>query len=117
MDAVNHVPRHRRKRLFSHFVEILGPADFLAPVCGLLVEKAALKYVKMQDTDLLVFPLALSGSFAADIQLLVSQNVRLTREKITETLKVRHIIDYWTRLATKSKYSIQRLPKSMWVAV
>lgn len=71
-DAANHVPRHRRNRLFIRFVDVLGPKDFLAPVCGLLVDKVALKFVKTQDATLLALPLALSGHFSADIQLAVS---------------------------------------------
>ncbi|KAF7373573.1 U3 small nucleolar RNA-associated protein 10 [Mycena sanguinolenta] len=38
-DAASHIPRHRRTSFFGHLVDVLGPADFLPPLCMLLVEK------------------------------------------------------------------------------
>ncbi|KAK4048437.1 snoRNA-binding rRNA-processing protein utp10 [Microbotryomycetes sp. JL201] len=38
-DAANHMPRHRRARMFVKFVETLGPQDFLSAVTMLLVDK------------------------------------------------------------------------------
>lgn len=63
---------HRPSRsLFTHFVEVLGPRDFLAPTCSLLVDKVALKLIKTQDMSLLALPLELFAHFAADIQISV----------------------------------------------
>ncbi|KAF9078300.1 armadillo-type protein [Rhodocollybia butyracea] len=45
-DAANHIPRHRRTNFFSHLITVLGPKDFLAPVCLLLIEKSANKIVR-----------------------------------------------------------------------
>ena len=38
-NAASHVPKHRRVKLFSHFVGALGVNDFLAPVTLLLLER------------------------------------------------------------------------------
>ncbi|KAJ3856701.1 armadillo-type protein [Lentinula lateritia] len=48
-DAANHIPRHRRTNFFSHLVTVLGPKDFLAPVCLFLIEKSANKIVRSQQ--------------------------------------------------------------------
>ncbi|PFH46286.1 hypothetical protein AMATHDRAFT_155738 [Amanita thiersii Skay4041] len=50
-DAANHIPRHRRNNFFSHLVDVLGPADFLAPICMLLVEKSAKRVVRQSPED------------------------------------------------------------------
>ena len=80
-DAYTHVPRHRRTKyaplyhfqevllmiyihpsFFNHLVEVMGPADFLAPICMLLVDKTSNK-VSRQDpkeaSSILALPLAL----------------------------------------------------------
>ncbi|KIK65016.1 hypothetical protein GYMLUDRAFT_39424 [Collybiopsis luxurians FD-317 M1] len=48
-DAANHIPRHRRTNFFSHLIAVLGPKDFLAPVCLLLIEKSANKIIRSQQ--------------------------------------------------------------------
>ncbi|KAE9407069.1 hypothetical protein BT96DRAFT_987019 [Gymnopus androsaceus JB14] len=48
-DAANHIPRHRRTNFFSHLITVLGPKDFLAPVCLLLIEKSANKIARSQQ--------------------------------------------------------------------
>ena len=39
VDAVPHVPHHRRLPLFSHLLSTIGPQDYLYIALGLLVEK------------------------------------------------------------------------------
>lgn len=74
-DAASHVPRHRRNHLFVRFIEVLGPKDFLAPVCSLLVDKVAVKFVKSHDTSLIALPTAVMHAFPVEIQISVSQIV------------------------------------------
>ncbi|KAF8630264.1 hypothetical protein AX17_005450 [Amanita inopinata Kibby_2008] len=50
-DAANHIPRHRRNNFFSHLVDVLGPSEFLAPVCMLIVEKVANRVVRQSFED------------------------------------------------------------------
>ncbi|KAI0628514.1 hypothetical protein C8Q77DRAFT_1244640, partial [Trametes polyzona] len=49
--AANHVPRHRRVNSFSHLVDTLGPADFLAPVTMLLVDRVANRAVRQNSAE------------------------------------------------------------------
>ncbi|KAJ7054756.1 hypothetical protein C8F01DRAFT_1162846 [Mycena amicta] len=50
-DASNHVPRHRRTSFFGHLVDVLGPVDFLAPLCMLLAEKSANRIVRQTPEE------------------------------------------------------------------
>jgi U3 small nucleolar RNA-associated protein 10 len=50
-DAVNHIPRHRRTKFFTHLVAVLGTDDFLAPVSMLLVEKVANRIARQSGQD------------------------------------------------------------------
>lgn len=50
-DAVNHIPRHRRTKFFTHLVGVLGTDDFLAPVTMLLVEKVANRIARQRGQD------------------------------------------------------------------
>ncbi|KAH9943771.1 hypothetical protein B0H21DRAFT_877669 [Amylocystis lapponica] len=50
-DASNHIPRHRRAKFFSHLVDVLGPDEFLPPVCMLLVDKMANRVVRQNAQD------------------------------------------------------------------
>ncbi|PCH43122.1 hypothetical protein WOLCODRAFT_121527 [Wolfiporia cocos MD-104 SS10] len=50
-DASNHIPRHRRAKFFSHLVDVLGPDDFLAPICMLLVDKVSNRIVRQDAQD------------------------------------------------------------------
>ena len=72
-DAANHIPRHRRTRssvflsylvflkntdsfhsdtsFFAHFVDVLGPTEYLAPVCMLLIDKVANRVVRQSAVD------------------------------------------------------------------
>ncbi|KAL6308934.1 hypothetical protein BKA93DRAFT_724934 [Sparassis latifolia] len=50
-DASNHIPRHRRAHLFSHLVDVLGPEEFLPPVCMLLVDRMTNRVVRQNFQD------------------------------------------------------------------
>jgi U3 small nucleolar RNA-associated protein 10 len=43
VDAVPHIPDHRRLMLFSHLIETVGSSDYLHAAMGLLVEKQVLQ--------------------------------------------------------------------------
>ncbi|ESK96722.1 u3 small nucleolar RNA-associated protein 10 [Moniliophthora roreri MCA 2997] len=71
-DAANHIPRHRRANFFAHLVDVLGPADFLAPVCLLLVEKSTNRVIR-QNTDevmsALALPISLIHHYSPSLQI------------------------------------------------
>ena len=74
-DAANHIPRHRRTHFFAHLADVLGPSDFLSPVCLLLVDKVSSKVVRQSSADVvatLALPLATLGRHSADVQFSVS---------------------------------------------
>ncbi|KAJ3898549.1 armadillo-type protein [Lentinula edodes] len=99
-DAANHIPRHRRTNFFSHLVTVLGPKDFLAPVCLFLIEKSANKIVRSQqyllgaknkgkgkekDTDAqsaLALPTALVHHFEPWLQVLVLAEMLRESERL-----------------------------------
>ena len=43
VDAVPHIPDHRKVPLFAHLLETVGERDYLHVVVGLLVEKQAMQ--------------------------------------------------------------------------
>ncbi|KAI0369251.1 hypothetical protein BV20DRAFT_968110 [Pilatotrama ljubarskyi] len=70
--AANHVPRHRRVNFFSHLADTLGPADFLAPLTMLLVDRVASRVVRQNATESagsLFLPLVLCERYPAALQL------------------------------------------------
>ncbi|OSX58041.1 hypothetical protein POSPLADRAFT_1154787 [Postia placenta MAD-698-R-SB12] len=50
-DASNHIPRHRRTQLFLQLIDVLGPDEFLAPICMLLVDRVSNRVVKQNSED------------------------------------------------------------------
>ncbi|CCM00706.1 uncharacterized protein FIBRA_02746 [Fibroporia radiculosa] len=50
-DASNHIPRHRRAKFFSHLVDVLGPSDFFAPICMLLIDRVSNRVVRQNAQD------------------------------------------------------------------
>jgi hypothetical protein len=61
--------------LFVRFVEVLGAEAFLGPVCSLMVDKIALKLVKLRDLSLISLPLALLQHFDGLTQLRVGSRL------------------------------------------
>ncbi|EJD43874.1 hypothetical protein AURDEDRAFT_185221 [Auricularia subglabra TFB-10046 SS5] len=71
-DASNHIPRHRRTMFFTHLAQTLGPDEFLAPVCLLLVDTHSKKVLRQTGEDLrntLSLPLAVMGHFQTGMKL------------------------------------------------
>lgn len=68
-------PSNRPLSFFSHLVDTLGPADFLAPVTMLLVDRVANRVVRQNATESagsLFLPLAVCERYPANLQLPVS---------------------------------------------
>lgn len=73
-DAAHHVPRHRRENFFGHLGEILGPQDFLPPLCMLLIDKAtnrARKQTIEEARTTLSLPTALLQRFPRSLRIYV----------------------------------------------
>ncbi|KAF7307826.1 U3 small nucleolar RNA-associated protein 10 [Mycena kentingensis (nom. inval.)] len=73
-DASTHVPRHRRTSFFGHLVDVLGPVDFLAPLCMLLAEKSANRIVRQTPEEvqsLLALPISVLQRHASPVQTFI----------------------------------------------
>lgn len=70
-DAATHIPRHRRGAFFQLLIQAIGPQDFLAAVCMLLVDRQALKIARMQGIQdvesSLQLPLLLFNRYGTEI--------------------------------------------------
>ncbi|KAI0920552.1 hypothetical protein AcV5_010550 [Taiwanofungus camphoratus] len=80
-DAANHIPRHRRAKFFSHLVDVLGPDEFLSPVCMLLIDKMSNRVVRQNTHDAqisLSLPLAAFHHYSTELHL--SLLIELVRE-------------------------------------
>ncbi|KAK0476138.1 hypothetical protein IW261DRAFT_1643515 [Armillaria novae-zelandiae] len=89
-DAANHIPRHRRTNFFIHLVDVLGPTDYLAPVCLLLIEKAANRVIRQSPDEA-------RSTFALPLSLLHHYPSALQLNILTEMLEESH------RLASRAK--------------
>ncbi|KAG0048658.1 HEAT repeat-containing protein 1 [Gryganskiella cystojenkinii] len=72
VDALFHIPKHRRLRLFSILISTLGEDDFLYAVISLVIEKLTERATKGHQTEadsLNDFALALSNQFSAVVQM------------------------------------------------
>ncbi|KAF9149616.1 HEAT repeat-containing protein 1 [Linnemannia schmuckeri] len=72
VDALFHIPKHRRLRLFSILIATLGEEDFLHVVICMVVEKYTERAGKGHQTEadsLSEFALALSNQFSAVVQM------------------------------------------------
>ncbi|KAK7688534.1 hypothetical protein QCA50_008072 [Cerrena zonata] len=80
-DAANHIPRHRRTAFFGQLVDALGPQDFLAPICMLLVDKMANRVIRQNAADArnsLTLSLTVIQRYPLELQL--SALVEILRE-------------------------------------
>ncbi|KAF8889071.1 hypothetical protein BD779DRAFT_1714897 [Infundibulicybe gibba] len=90
-DAANHIPRHRRTSFFSHLIDVMGPHDFAAPVCMLLLEKAANRIVRQNDDEIqatLALPMSILQHYSPTIQIkvlaeLLRESYRLASKILT----------------------------------
>ncbi|KAI9701275.1 MAG: snoRNA-binding rRNA-processing protein utp10 [Candelina mexicana] len=75
--AFEHIPAHRRSKLYISLVEVLGPEDFLFALLALLADKYA-GDGRVQD-----FAIALAAQFSVDIQI---ASAKKYVDLITDTL-------------------------------
>ncbi|CAO3587277.1 unnamed protein product [Absidia cylindrospora] len=72
VDALFHIPKHRRLRLFSVLIQTLGQDEFLATVVSLLLEKFTEKLAKgsrVEADSLMEFSLLVSQQFSPQTQM------------------------------------------------
>ncbi|KAG9319233.1 hypothetical protein KVV02_008218 [Mortierella alpina] len=72
IDALFHIPKHRRLRLFSVLISTLGEEEFLHAVICMVIEKSTERSSKGQQTEadsLNEFALSLSNQFSAVVQM------------------------------------------------
>ncbi|KAJ7701560.1 hypothetical protein B0H17DRAFT_1195339 [Mycena rosella] len=85
-DAANHIPRHRRTSFFGHLVDVLGPTDFLPPLCMLLVEKLANRVVRQTPEEvqnLLGLPISVLHRHSPSLQTFVLTEVLREAQRLT----------------------------------
>ncbi|KAJ1644791.1 snoRNA-binding rRNA-processing protein utp10 [Coemansia asiatica] len=73
VDALSHIPRHRRMALFSTLVRTMGPKEYAPAVVSLLLEKNVAKILKSgnqaEDRDVASFALSLVHGMSAEEQI------------------------------------------------
>ncbi|KAJ3530702.1 hypothetical protein NM688_g7673 [Phlebia brevispora] len=114
-DAANHIPRHRRTNFFGHLIDVLGPSDFLAPVCMLLVEKAANRVVRQtseESSSSLALPLSALQRYGKDLQLsrpkqTVVETLRETQRLIELALEPTSDVKTFTEIQQDEERSAQ----------
>ncbi|WRT69783.1 uncharacterized protein IL334_006774 [Kwoniella shivajii] len=79
-DMAGRLPKHRTLPFFVHLVKSLGPADFLSPVCMLLVDRATTKAGRSGNpiSVVLELPAGLAGAFD------VSERIEVLSEAVNE---------------------------------
>jgi U3 small nucleolar RNA-associated protein 10 len=117
-DAAHHIPRHRRSKFvimslkrcahlncvrsfFIHLVDVLGPDDFLAPVCMLLVEKVANRVVRQNDLELqntLSLPSAVMQHYAINLHIQVSHSVASASVPAVSHIAYRRSLNHCTKV-------------------
>nr|XP_019043454.1 hypothetical protein I302_08031 [Kwoniella bestiolae CBS 10118]OCF22384.1 hypothetical protein I302_08031 [Kwoniella bestiolae CBS 10118] len=76
-DMAGRLPKHRTLPFFVHLVKSLGPADFLAPICMLLVDRATTKAGRSGNpvSVVLELPAGLAGAFDIPVRTEVLSEV------------------------------------------
>ncbi|KAJ1820338.1 snoRNA-binding rRNA-processing protein utp10 [Coemansia sp. RSA 2598] len=73
VDALSHIPRHRRMALFTTLVRTMGPKEYAPAVVSLLLEKNVAKILKAggqaEDRDVASFALSLVHGMSAEEQI------------------------------------------------
>ncbi|KAJ7607399.1 hypothetical protein FB45DRAFT_1135460 [Roridomyces roridus] len=85
-DAANHIPRHRRTSFFGHLADVLGPADFVPPLCMLLVEKIASRVVRQTPEEvqnLLSLPISVLHRYPSTLQTFILTEVLREAQRLT----------------------------------
>ncbi|KAJ6463475.1 hypothetical protein C8R45DRAFT_840925 [Mycena sanguinolenta] len=84
-DAASHIPRHRRTSFFGHLVDVLGPSDFLSPLCMLLVEKMANRIVRQnaEAQNSLVLPISVLRRHPPALQVFILTEILREAQRLT----------------------------------
>ncbi|KAG2151035.1 uncharacterized protein EDB93DRAFT_318060 [Suillus bovinus] len=88
-DASNHIPRHRRQNFFIHLADVLGPQEFLAPVCMSLVDRVANRVSRQHEDEAstsLGLPISLLRHFPRELHLHVLQEVLREAKRLTRNI-------------------------------
>lgn len=59
---------HQFDSFFMHLIDVLGPDDFLAPICMLLVQKTAARAIRRQPEEALSLPLTMLHNYSTSIK-------------------------------------------------
>ncbi|KAF7728274.1 HEAT repeat-containing protein 1 [Apophysomyces ossiformis] len=94
VDALFHIPKHRRLRLFSVLIQTLGEDEFLYAIISLLLEKFTEKLARGARTEaesLTEFSLTISQQFSVETQMkailaLLNSLLALPNEKPEDTV-------------------------------
>ena len=76
VDALPHVPKHRRLRLFTVLISVLGESEFLGSFVSLLLARHVFSgkdLVNANSVNAFEFSVSLSSQFDVEVQLKVSQ--------------------------------------------
>ncbi|KAF9526013.1 hypothetical protein CPB83DRAFT_877003 [Crepidotus variabilis] len=115
-DAASHIPRHRRNKFFSHLINVLGSRDFLAPLCMLLLDKAANRIIRQSGEDFqhsLSVPAAVFQNAEPEVQLHTAVEVlkeaqRLVAQNVDSTTEPTFLEDAGDRSAASTSMSRKR---------
>jgi U3 small nucleolar RNA-associated protein 10 len=107
--AFEHIPLHRRLRLFSHLVNALGPQDFLPAITAMLFDKYP------TDKRVPTFCAELMGSFSPDVQLIAaSQYIDLATNALQPKSVVSEaIFGFNDKTAEQIEQSVAHLLRSL----
>ncbi|KAH8112066.1 hypothetical protein DFH11DRAFT_1788270 [Phellopilus nigrolimitatus] len=89
-DAFTHIPRHRRTSFFTHLVDVLGPADFLAPVIMLLADKSSNRVSRQdrQEAQLsLVLPLGILHHYDSSVEFSAMKEVVQEVQRLVRAIR------------------------------
>ncbi|KAG1896221.1 uncharacterized protein F5891DRAFT_1054817 [Suillus fuscotomentosus] len=88
-DASNHIPRHRRQNFFIHLADVLGPQEFLAPVCMSLVDRVANRVSRQHEDEAstsLGLPISLLRHFPRELHLHVLKEVLREAQRLIRNI-------------------------------
>ncbi|KDQ16943.1 hypothetical protein BOTBODRAFT_144298 [Botryobasidium botryosum FD-172 SS1] len=88
-DASAHVPKHRRNKFFAHLIDVLGPKEFVSPICMLLVDKIANRVIRQKAADALAslsLPFAILQAHPPSLRITVLNEILQEVERLLAQL-------------------------------
>ncbi|THH02630.1 hypothetical protein EW145_g6726 [Phellinidium pouzarii] len=89
-DAFTHIPRHRRTSFFTHLIDVLNPADFLAPVLMLLADKMSNRVPRQSHQEAessLVLPQSILQHYSAPVKFAAMKDIVREVERLVKLLR------------------------------